>query len=335
MRKVLFSVIVPIYGVESYLPQCIESIINQTYKNIEIILVDDGSVDGCSSICDEYAKKDNRIRVIHKQNGGLTSARKAGLEVSMGDYIVPVDGDDWVAQNYLELFYNVIMINKPDMIVCGRINVKDKLYECRKPSIRNGYYSKKEIVNELFPLLIQNSQCRCIPYTCWGKAYKRELYYSAQMAVDNRIFLGEDIAIVTPCYYNANSIYVIDECTYYYRVTSSSYTHRKPIYPLNNPELRCKYLESQINMQEYDFQDQLYRAIVHYLFNVIESQFNSTDSYFVVKRKVNAVLKNAYYKDAILKAHFRSYKGIVAKYALMLHLYCLIFVYSKIPRAKE
>ena len=96
------SVIVPIYKVEKYLARCVDSIINQTYKNLEIILVDDGSPDGCGAMCDEYAKKDERIKVIHKENGGLSSARNAGLDIATGDYIAFVDSDDRLSSDAYE-----------------------------------------------------------------------------------------------------------------------------------------------------------------------------------------------------------------------------------------
>lgn len=100
----MISIIVPVYNVEKYLERCIESIVNQTYKDIEIILVDDGSPDNCSVICDRYAEKDNRIKVIHKQNGGLINARKSGLEIAQGDYIGFVDSDDWIEPEMYEYF---------------------------------------------------------------------------------------------------------------------------------------------------------------------------------------------------------------------------------------
>ena len=114
----LVSVIVPIYNVEKYLEKCIESIVNQTYKNLEIILVDDGSPDNCPAICDEWAQKDSRIKVIHKKNGGLSSARNAGLEVSNGEYISFVDSDDWLDENTFEEVYN---------------NFLKELYQCIEP----------------------------------------------------------------------------------------------------------------------------------------------------------------------------------------------------------
>ena len=117
----LVSVIVPIYKVEDYLDECVKSILGQTYKKIEIILVDDGSPDHCPQKCDEWAKKDLRIRVVHKQNGGLSSARNAGLDVAKGEYIAFVDSDDFITPDYVEVMYNRICNDKSVGIVSGMI----------------------------------------------------------------------------------------------------------------------------------------------------------------------------------------------------------------------
>ena len=115
-QNVLFSIIVPVYNIATYVRKCIESIICQTYKNLDIILVDDGSTDGSGDICDKYADKDSRIRVVHKKNGGLVSARKAGITVAEGVYSLYVDGDDWIEEDYIEIVSKHV-INKPDAII--------------------------------------------------------------------------------------------------------------------------------------------------------------------------------------------------------------------------
>ena len=107
MLQPLISVIVPCYNVEEYLPKCIESILNQTYRNLEILLVDDGSPDNCGRICDEYAAKDSRIRIIHKKNGGLSDARNAALDVMTGEYVTFIDSDDYVSDDYVEYLYKL------------------------------------------------------------------------------------------------------------------------------------------------------------------------------------------------------------------------------------
>ena len=113
--KPLVSIIVPIYKVEPYLRRCLDSIVNQTYTNLEIILVDDGSPDGCPQICDEYAAKDNRRVVIHKENGGLSDARNAGLDSCKGEYVSFVDSDDWVDEKYIEILLNLATKENADV----------------------------------------------------------------------------------------------------------------------------------------------------------------------------------------------------------------------------
>lgn len=115
----LISVIVPIYKVQNYICKCIESIINQTYSNIEIILVNDGSPDDCGEICDNYCKKDNRVKVIHKENGGLSDARNAGLDCAEGKYVLFIDGDDYIKPEMIEIMYTTIIRDISDMVICN------------------------------------------------------------------------------------------------------------------------------------------------------------------------------------------------------------------------
>ena len=119
MEEELISVILPIYNVEKYLEKCLKSVINQTYKNLEIILVDDGSKDNSPQICDEYAVKDKRIVVIHKSNGGLSDARNAGIEIAKGKYIALIDSDDYVEKDYVQFLYQLIKENNAEMSICS------------------------------------------------------------------------------------------------------------------------------------------------------------------------------------------------------------------------
>lgn len=124
-KQTLVSIIIPIYKVEQYLIDCIQSVCSQTYKNIEIILVDDGSPDNCGKICDDYAKMDKRISVIHKENGGLSDARNKGIDIARGDYITFVDSDDYVETTFIEDLYNAIEKTNSDISICN-INVVDE-----------------------------------------------------------------------------------------------------------------------------------------------------------------------------------------------------------------
>ena len=149
-REALVSVIVPIYMVQDYLVKCIESITNQTYTNLEIILVDDGSQDNCGKICDEFSKQDERIKVIHKENGGLSDARNAGIDSATGEYYLFVDSDDSIEPQMVEFLVKPILERRADVSVCGfrRVEEGQKLdfseYEYVNPIIISSYEIKKE-----------------------------------------------------------------------------------------------------------------------------------------------------------------------------------------------
>ena len=146
-----FSVIVPIYGIEAYLCQCVDSLLEQSYENFELILVDDGSPDRCPEICDSYARKDQRIRVIHKPNGGLVSARQAGIEVATGEYVVNVDGDDWVSPRMLEEFALRIAQSNADIIMVSHTIVHEDQSVVVEQSFPNGFYDKSAMQREIYP----------------------------------------------------------------------------------------------------------------------------------------------------------------------------------------
>ena len=149
MSKV--SIVVPIYNVEKYLEQCIDSIINQTLKDIEIILVDDGSPDNCPQICDDYAKKDSRIKVVHKKNGGLSSARNAGIEVATGDYIGFVDSDDYIELDMYEKMYSIAIENNVDFVMSDYYRVSDGGKVIATLDMDEGIYEKNKIKRDIFP----------------------------------------------------------------------------------------------------------------------------------------------------------------------------------------
>lgn len=179
------SIIVPIYNVEVYLRKCLDSIVNQTYKNLEIILVDDGSPDNCGVICDEYAANDERIKVIHKQNGGVSSARNAGLEIATGEYIGWVDSDDWIELDMFEYLIKNAQTYKADITVCSRIE------QYGTKSIFRGW-QQVEIYNteQALELLLQDNLLQSY---LTDKLWWRELFECIYFP-EGRNF--EDIAIV-------------------------------------------------------------------------------------------------------------------------------------------
>ncbi len=180
----LISVIVPIYGVEFYIEKCIKSLINQTYQNLEIILVNDGSKDKAPEICDKYAAIDKRIIVIHKENGGLVSARKAGLIEAKGKYIGYVDGDDWVEPGmYEDMLYYAVKYDA-DIVAAGhKEELNGKIIDVLYNQLPSGLYKGKMLEENLFPIMINTgkfSKFGIYSYL-WNKLFKKEILFEEQM----------------------------------------------------------------------------------------------------------------------------------------------------------
>lgn len=240
--KDLISVIVPIYQIERYIGTCIESLMKQTYKNLEIILVDDGSKDRCGEICDLYAQKDSRIRVIHKENGGLVSARKAGLLVATGQYIGYVDGDDWVEPGYYESLYMTAVSTDADMIAAGQSRDLFDKSECFCNSISSGVYEGEKL-EELRRNMISNEEFYRPGITTyvWNKLFKKEILFEHQMQVDERITIGEDAAVTYPAIMSCKKICVTDNCAYHYRQREDSMLKKRNSFSTEAEKLRYLY----------------------------------------------------------------------------------------------
>lgn len=214
MGNAEISIIVPVYNVAGYLDKCISSIIGQTYDKLQIVLIDDGSTDGSSQICDEYQKRDLRITVIHKQNGGLVSARKAGLCAATGEYIGYVDGDDWIERDLYEHMLNVLIQYQVDMVETEHYMDAGEKSKRVKSNLSYGRYE----ANEIIPVMLcdkEFNECRLRPYL-WSKLFRKSLLYESQMRVDEVICCGEDIAVTYPYMLKAESIYIADYAGYHY-----------------------------------------------------------------------------------------------------------------------
>ncbi len=213
----LISIIVPVYKVETTLHYCIESILQQTYKNFEVILIDDGSPDKSGEICDKYAEKDIRIKVIHKENGGVSSARNTGFDNAKGEYIVCVDSDDYVNENYLQDFIDVLN-QYPDvqMVLCGYSSVKDYnksviitfKYDCESND-------KMIITDKSNVMSIYERFLFAAP---WNKLYSKEIIKSNKLYMDKTISLGEDLlfnfSYIDKC--SNDKIYILNKSNYNY-----------------------------------------------------------------------------------------------------------------------
>lgn len=210
----VISIIVPIYKVEKYLNRCVQSIVDQTYSNLDIILVDDGSPDCCPQICDEWSKKDSRIRVIHQENKGVSAARNMGLSIAQGDYLYFVDGDDWIDRTLCEKVMAIFHKNDVDIVAfnCDKVDESgDSLGSTEK--MKEGVIS---IENSLMDLLQGNMNSYM-----WNKVFKRRVFQNIWFP-DRSAF--EDMAIAYKLFVNASKIYCLNEQLYFYFQRSDSAT---------------------------------------------------------------------------------------------------------------
>ena len=240
MSKV--SVIVPVYNVEKYLDECVQSILNQTFTDFEAILVDDGSPDSCPAMCDAWAEKDSRIKVIHKENGGLSSARNVGVDAAQAEYIAFVDSDDWVETDFLKTLYEVAVRYGADMVQCNYQMVFEKE---TIPVTSAGFviYEKDDIKNTLLEEMAQTN-VKHLYNSRWTKLYRADIAKEAVKLCPETQAMGEDylmnFAAATMC----DRIVILDSAPLYdYRINensmSNSYSRRKRI-------------------QEYDFWNTVY-----------------------------------------------------------------------------
>ncbi len=217
----LVSIIVPVYKVESYLQRCLDSIVNQTYTNLEIILIDDGSPDNCPQICDEYAAKDKRIVVIHKENGGLSDARNAGLDICQGEYITFIDSDDWVADEYVATMINLALENNAEIVVGGVVQTQNT-FNLKLSNIGSTHFeilTPLESVKKLWSIDVTAFT------TVWGILYKKTLWTNLKFP---KGLIHEDLYVsYKPLYTSSKTIY-IDIPVYYYYQRESSITKDNP-----------------------------------------------------------------------------------------------------------
>lgn len=221
--KPLVSVVIPVYNVEKYLDRCIQSVIEQTYTNLEIILVDDGSTDKSPELCDQYARKDKRIVIIHKKNGGLSSARNAGIEKSKGDYIAFIDSDDYIAPSHIQLLVTPALTYDADISICGEQVIKlGKQPKPIKKQLSCSIISKEEALADI---LTEHN----FTVSVHSKLYKRTLFKNISFPVGK---LYEDNGCTHKLILKSKRITYSTNKTYYYclrnnSITSSSYDTKK------------------------------------------------------------------------------------------------------------
>lgn len=240
MLEPLISVIVPIYNVEKYLNKCVDSIINQTYKNLEIILVDDGSPDKCPELCDIYAQKDKRIKVVHKENGGLSDARNAGMAVASGEYVSFIDSDDYIELNMLSDLYDCIVKDNSDVAACGVNWVDESCKVIRKDCVeQHCVLSNVEAMKELL-------HDNIIKQYVWNKLYKMSIIKDIPFEKGR---YNEDVFWSYQMVGNANQISISPNVCYNYLQRSNSIMgvgySAKRLDALDAYAERCEYIKEK------------------------------------------------------------------------------------------
>jgi len=284
--KELISVIIPVYNVENYLSNCIDSVINQTYKNLEIILVDDGSIDSSAKICDEYAKKDGRIKVIHKENGGLSSARNAGLDIAKGKYISFVDSDDTINFEMIEKMLNSIVRYKTDVSIC-------KLKITRDYTNTNEVISEDEFVEVITPLelydkLYDNLQAE-MTSSC-NKIYKKELFDNLRFK--NGI-INEDDEILHYIVDKINNISYINVAYYNYYQRGNSIMHKpnpKAKQSVENLIIRGNYFLRKKMIKYYEMNSYLICYLLAKFYKSLDNNYYNQN----IKKYSKIVLSSKY-----------------------------------------
>lgn len=309
----MFSIIVSIYKVEKYLRQCVESILNQTYRDFELILVDDGSPDLCPQICDEYAARDSRVRVIHKENGGLVSTRKVGVANARCEYICFVDGDDFVCDDMLQTYVNTLDKKDVDIICGGYTAYYEGRTSCVNQKIPVGFYENEELqdirgkmlsVSPFFSFYIHPSLC----IKCFRKSIVTEAYNN----MPDGISLGEDAAVSYPAILEARSIAVIDYHGYMYRQNPESMTH---IYDKNlfvKTRNLLSYLREVEKTKGWHSNGQIdsYGFFLLLLAKNNELIYNNTaDGYFAKRRNLIKYIKDEQFRVSVSNAKISGTKN--------------------------
>lgn len=247
---VLISVVIPVYNVEKFLPKCINCVLKQTYKNLQIILVDDGSTDGCPQLCDRFEQQDNRIEVIHKKNGGLSDARNVGIQHAKGSYLALIDSDDCVSLDYIEYLYNLLSSTDSDLSICQlkKIDENDVCYEDNINHINKNYY-----IDTTYSAMRYLVKEHLIGVEACGKLYKTILFQNIKYPYGR---YHEDVFTTYLIIDKCHKVSIGKEKKYYYRQRRNS---------IMNQSFSTKHLDAVIgNIKRCNFINKKYPDLLDF-----------------------------------------------------------------------
>lgn len=263
------SVIVPVYKTEQYLRACVDSILHQSYSNLEVILVDDGSPDNCPQICDDYAQRDERVRVIHQNNAGVAAARNAGLDAACGEYITFVDSDDWIDPDMYAGMMEMAKAHDCDVVMCDCLKEYEDRSQAYSHDIRAGFYHRAQLEQEYFPHLLMMPKVEYPPtisnWLCLFRNTERVPRYAEGIRYSEDLLFGAQLML------NARSFYYMKDCCYYhYRMNPQSATHRfVPDKWQDYCRLHAKIVEVFGTREEGVFSHQIDLCLLFFVYNAV------------------------------------------------------------------
>lgn len=327
MKNTHFSVIVPAYNSAAYIKKCIESVICQTYKNLELVLVDDGSSDNTLQLCRSYADADSRIKVIHKENGGHTSARNEGLKNAAGEYIVFLDSDDWLDPMTLELCRAEIKKNSPDAVIFRAKNSTETVPF--HVSASDGFYDTPKLKSLINSALICGADGKAVfPKSILGKCFRRDIIYESQMAVPKSIRIGEDGVAFIGAMLKSRTISVIaSDCRacYNHFVRENSVSRSPDSQSFAKAATLLQHYKSMLLYEHTALYEQFRRDVVAQIYTAALYVIRSGEKNDKLNTGLDSVLAIPEISDAFYASKFnlKGYKFIIKKFILRHRLWKL------------
>lgn len=321
-----FSVVIPAYNSQDFLEKGVNSVLNQTCDDLELVLVDDGSKDKTLELCNKFAKKDKRVKVIHQRNGGHTSARNTGLVNSTGKYVVFLDSDDWLDTDALEIFKKDIEKNNPDIIifsVCQSVNDDNSALS---NLVTDGFYKLKEDKRITENLIMSPSGDYTFPKSLSGKVFKREKVINYQLNIPKDVLVGEDGACFVFAVLSSETVSVILNKYYRCSVREDSVSRSCDKLAFSRYISLIDFYKDNLDLSNEQLLGQLQRYIVSHLYSALQFVMRSDCSKKYVRKEYKKVVSDDFIKNAIKKAKFNKIgkKMRVKQFILRYKLFFLV-----------
>ena len=298
--KYKISVIVPVYNKKDYLEQCIESILSQTYSNLELLLVDDGSTDGSGTICDRYADKDERVRVFHRDNGGPTAAAVTGLQEASGSYYTFIDSDDYVSKDMLQKMADCLVGQKGEIVCCNHVLEKQtetlSVIQPLSPGVYEGDRLNTEIKEQMM-----GRENRIIPMSRCMKLCEKSVFEGNEQYYDTKLRMGDDFNLIYPALLNASRIVIMEEALFYhYRYVEDSIVHA---YDPNNAESIARWYQAILRIVRDKSvpggEEKLDREYCYMMMYVMKNELRNPDKNYI--HKIQDIFMEAEVRERIVR----------------------------------